>query len=170
MKFETLFDLHPTQSPLEFLLRTTDLMRPFLHDLDGQHYDICQVLPRDAPAAQKFATLPLTALTICEEMILAIRAAMSAPDQDTFSVQAAFWRFLVNQIQTRSDAVKEMSAALQSGNTGDVNDALGQQSHLLSELAALLGQFDEKDWATGKDSTVPNDRHDCNRELAASAA
>lgn len=170
MKFETLFDLHPTQSPLEFLLCTTELMRPFLHDLDGQHYDICQVLPSDAPAVQKFATLPLAALTTWEEMIHAVRATLSDPDQDTSPAQAALWRFLVNQIEARSEALKEMSAALQGGDKGDVNDALGQQSYVLSELSALLAQFDEKDWATGKDSTVPNDRHDCNREFAASAA
>lgn len=170
MKFETLFDLLPTQSPLEFLVRTTDLMRPFLHDLDGQHYDICQVLPSDAPAVQKFATLPLAGLRTWEEMIHVVRAALSDPDQDTSPAQASLWRFLVNQVEARSDAVKEMSAALQGGNTGDVNDALGQQSYLLSEVATLLAQFNEKDWATGRDFSILDENHDLNRELAASAA
>lgn len=153
MSFELLFGLWPHQSPLEFLVRTTRIMKPFLDDLGDDAYDIRQVLPDDAPSVKKFEALEFAAIASMEEMIQATRIAIADPEMGTSRVQVALWKFVLGQIEARSATVVEMSVTLQSGKAGDVNDALSQQSYIVRELTLLLGQFDEKGWKTGEEGS-----------------
>ena len=59
----------------------------------------------------------------------------------------------MKQIVVRSAVVMELSAELQTQDTGDVNDALQKQSQFLSQLTTLIGQFEMHGWRTGEMSS-----------------